>query len=347
MQVLQDQHQRRPGGETGQQPEHSHEQAVPGREHVVRTIIRQQPFRLMTQRGDEWPVGQCRPGHRRRLAHLHPRPVSSGPYPAGQLFHQPRLADAGLTGDQHHLRLARHRPGIGGRHDLDLRGPSYDGRQRRRWRGVLRGRLRGGLGDRELEETNRPVEVLQPALAEFHQREGEFFLLLVLDEGLRRLGDEDLAAAGGGADPGRAMDGQARIGSLDRDRLARVNAHPDPDGRAGRPFVAGQRPPHLQRAQDGLLGARERHEEGIALGVNLVAGLTGDGRADQAPVIGQNLRVALPQRLHQAGRALDVAEQEGDCPARKFGHRMARTRTWAVDVASRSTARLVRGTPPT
>ena len=66
---------------------------------------------------------------------------------------------------------------------------------------VLRGRLRGGLGDRELEETNRPVEVLQPALAEFHQREGEF-LLLVLDEGLRRLGDEDLAAAGGGADPG-------------------------------------------------------------------------------------------------------------------------------------------------
>jgi hypothetical protein len=97
--------------------------------------------------------------------------------------------------------------------------------------------LRNGLGHGKLEEANRPVKVLQPALPEFGQREGEF-LFLILDEGLRRLGDEDLAAAGGGTDPGCAMDGQARIASLDRDRLAGVEEQAPPgDGSppTGRP----------------------------------------------------------------------------------------------------------------
>jgi hypothetical protein len=146
------------------------------------------------------------------------------------------------------------------------------------------------------------------------------FLLLVLDERLRGLGDEDLAAAGGGADPGRAVDGQARIGALDGCRLARVNAYPNPDGHPGRPLVAGQRPLHRQRAQNGLLRAPERDEERVALRVDLVASVAGDGRADQPPVVGQHLRVPLPQRLDQPGRALDVTEQEGDRAARKVSH---------------------------
>jgi len=116
------------------------------------------------------------------------------------------------------------------------------------------------------------------------------------------------------------MDGQTRIGSLDRGRLAGVNAHPDPDRRSGRPLVACQRPLNFQRAQDGLPRTRERHEEGVALRVYLVAVMAGNGRADQAPVLGENLCVTLPQRLHQPGRALDIAEQERDRPARKAGH---------------------------
>jgi len=99
-----------------------------------------------------------------------------------------------------------------------------------------------------------------------------------------------------------------------------VNAHPDPDGRAGRPFVPGQRLLYLQRAQDGLLRTRERHEERVTLGVYLVASLPRDGLADQAPVLRQYLCVAFPQGLYQPGRTLDIAEEEGDRPARKFRH---------------------------
>jgi hypothetical protein len=58
----------------------------------------------------------------------------------------------------------------------------------------------------QLKQPNRPVKVLQPVLAQVHQREPQI-LLLILHDGLRRLREEHLAAAGGGADPGRAMDG--------------------------------------------------------------------------------------------------------------------------------------------
>jgi len=116
------------------------------------------------------------------------------------------------------------------------------------------------------------------------------------------------------------MDGQAGISTLDRDRMAGMNAHPDPDGRVGRPLMAGQRPLDLQRAQDRLLRARERHEERVTLGVNFVTGLPGNGRPDQAPVIGQNLDVLLPQRLDQPGRTFDIGEQEGNRAAREVSH---------------------------
>ena len=98
--------------------------------------------------------------------------------------------------------------------------------------------------------------------------------------------------------------------------------------------MARQRPLHVQRAQHGLLGARERHEEGVALRIYLVAIMTGDGLADQAPVLGENLCVTLPQRLHQPGRTLDVAEQERDRPTRKAGH------------APASGQAVITGTPP-
>src|SRR5262249_49316281 len=100
-------------------------------------------------------------------------------------------------------------------------------------------------------------------------------------------------------------------------------ADPDPHRRTGRPGMARQRSLDLQRAQHCLLRAGERHEKRIPLGVHLMAALDGDRGADQSPVLGQNLRGALPQRLYQPRRTLDVREQERDRPTRKPAHAAA------------------------
>jgi hypothetical protein len=116
-----------------------------------------------------------------------------------------------------------------------------------------------------------------------------------------------------------------------------VDADPDPDRRTGRPLMARQGPLDLQRAQHGLLRASERHERGISLRVNLVAALGGDGGADQAPVLGQDLRVALAQRLDQPRRTLDITEQEGDRATRKPLHAAARGSVRWVNTATAET----------
>src|SRR3712207_9551994 len=57
---------------------------------------------------------------------------------------------------------------------------------------------------------------------------------------------------------------------------------------------------------------RERHEEGVPLGVDLPTTVGRDDRADQPTMVLQELGVAVPGLLQQAGGALDVAEQERD-----------------------------------
>ena len=61
-----------------------------------------------------------------------------------------------------------------------------------------------------LIEADRPVEVLEPLLAEVSQEDVEIVLLLVLEQGLRRLGDEDLPAVPGRTNPCRAVHRRAR-----------------------------------------------------------------------------------------------------------------------------------------
>src|SRR6516225_4089394 len=51
-----------------------------------------------------------------------------------------------------------------------------------------------------------------------------------------------------------------------------------------------------------------------------MAVLGGDRRADQPPVVGQHLRIPLPQRLDQPRRPLNIGKQERDRPARKPTH---------------------------
>jgi hypothetical protein len=175
-------------------------------------------------------------------------------------------------------------------------------------------------GRGELEQPDRPVQVLELLLAQVGQGEPGVVFLLIGDDRLGRLRDQHLAAASGGADPRRPVHRQPGIPSPARDRVPGVNADPHPHPPIGRPGVTRQ--PHLdrQRAQHRLLGRGEGGEERVPLGVHLMAVVPGDGGADQPLVVGQHLRIPVAQRLDQPGRPLDISEQKRDRPARKPAH---------------------------
>ena len=87
-----------------------------------------------------------------------------------------------------------------------------------------------------------------------------------------------------------------------------------------RPGVRGERPLRRDCGQRGVPRPAKGDEERVALRVDLLSAVLGEGRAQDAPVLGQHLAVAVAQLLEQAGRALDVREEEGDGPARELGH---------------------------
>jgi hypothetical protein len=58
--------------------------------------------------------------------------------------------------------------------------------------------------------------------------------------------------------------------------------------------------------------AREDVEERVALGVDLFAPVARERLAQDAPMLGEDLAVAIAELLEQLGRAFDVREQEGD-----------------------------------
>ena len=92
----------------------------------------------------------------------------------------------------------------------------------------------------ELEEALGADQVLQAVLAEVADRS------LCLEKAARRPGDDDLAAVRRGCDPRRAVDVHADVAFLGHERLAGVDAHPDPD----RP--GSERPLRLRRGGDGV-----------------------------------------------------------------------------------------------
>jgi len=69
---------------------------------------------------------------------------------------------------------------------------------------------------------------------------------------------------------------------------------------------------------DRVLRAWKRDEEGVALGVDLPPAVLVERRTQDSLVLGERLLVVITQLFQQAGRALDVREQEGDRAAREL-----------------------------
>ncbi len=71
------------------------------------------------------------------------------------------------------------------------------------------------------------------------------------------------------------------------------------------------------RRRDSVGSARERHEERVALGIDLDARVCGEGIPQQPPVLGKKVGVCRSVLLKESRRALDVREEEGDGAGRE------------------------------
>ena len=111
-----------------------------------------------------------------------------------------------------------------------------------------------------------------------------------------------------------AMDVHADVALLRHLRLARMQAHAHADGRRGQGSLA------LGRGRGRIGGAREGDEERVALGVHLDAVVGAERLAQEPPVLGQQVGVGVAVHAEEAGRALDVREEECDRAGGERGH---------------------------
>jgi hypothetical protein len=118
-------------------------------------------------------------------------------------------------------------------------------------------------------------------------------------------------------DPGTENDVEAEIALLAKRRLTRMQAHPHLDLDVVGPGLRGEPPLRRERAGHGVTRARERKQEPVSVGVDLASARLGSRLPHDAPVPCDERAVVVAEPLQQAGRALDVGEQEGDGAVRE------------------------------
>ena len=72
--------------------------------------------------------------------------------------------------------------------------------------------------------------------------------------------------------------------------------------------------------KQGFACIRECNEERVPLRVDLVAPVRAESRSQEPPVIREHGWITITKLLDESRRPLDVREEEGDCPFRKFVH---------------------------
>jgi len=106
------------------------------------------------------------------------------------------------------------------------------------------------------------------------------------------------------------------------DRLSQSVADPRPDAdlRVGGPRLRGERPLRVHDHPDRVRHGAEHDEERVALGPNLDAVVGGQRRPDQRAVaLEERAPRGRPEGVDEAGRPLDVREQEGDLTRERLG----------------------------
>ena len=170
----------------------------------------------------------------------------------------------------------------------------------------------------ELVQTAGVGQVLEPVVAEVaraHPRRPTLAHLVARD-----VGQHHLSAVGRRADARRLVHGQADVVVARLQRRPGVQADAHAHVFTHRPRVGGE-------GVLGRVGGRHRvgrplegGEHGVALEVDDVTAVRGQGVGEQREVRLEHVGVPVAQPLQQVGRPLDVGEQERDRPRRQPSH---------------------------
>ena len=128
-------------------------------------------------------------------------------------------------------------------------------------------------------------------LAEVSERDVGELRALVLEQRVRGLCDQNLAAVAGGRHARAAVHREPHVALLRDPRLARVDADANVDARPVRPFVRGKCALSRDGCPDGIGRRPERNQKGIALGVDLLPSFPFEDRSEKALVLDQNFAV--------------------------------------------------------
>jgi hypothetical protein len=131
--------------------------------------------------------------------------------------------------------------------------------------------------------------------------------------------EDDLSPVGGRADPGGAVEVQPDVVLARTRRGTGMQAHPNANAGPLGPRVAREGALRRRRRSGGVVRACERDEEGIALGAELAATVRLERCPEEAVMGGESLAVPLAERVEEAGRPLDVGEQQRDLAGGKLG----------------------------
>ena len=183
----------------------------------------------------------------------------------------------------------------------------------------VQGRERREIGRQtrndELKELFGASDVLEAMLSDIPQAHAIWEVMLHQIAG--RLGEQHLSAMPGAHDPCASVEIQTNVPLGGKLWFPGVQAHAHPDPHAFRPGMSEEEALRIYGSFDGIGGACKGHKKGLSRRIDLVTVPPLDCRTQQVPPFFQHQRVAAAQLLQQAGRPLDVSEEQRDRSFRK------------------------------
>jgi hypothetical protein len=144
----------------------------------------------------------------------------------------------------------------------------------------------------ELEDLFGPAEVLHPVETKIPEKGA--YGHRVADQGSRRGRDHDLTPVGDCRNPSSTVNVETDKANCCLRRLAGVDAHADANRFASCPWVRNECLLNLDRRGHAGARRRERREQRVALGVNLLAVVCYEAGPDEPMMNRENLRVDIP-----------------------------------------------------